>query len=252
MIGAALALAHKGLAIFPCLPKDKKPATRHGCKDATVDPDAILQWWCHEPRYNIAIATGQPSGIFVIDIDGLDAECELRKLEAKHGELPATVEAITARGRHAYFRWPENPVRNSAAKIGAGIDVRGDGGYVLAPPSVHPSGRRYCWSVDSAGAFASAPDWLLDKIAERTSGNSATPPPEWRDLVAAGVAEGTRDITVTRLAGHLLRHRIDPIVSLTLLQSWNSTHCNPPLPAADVERIIASICGRELRRRGDG
>ena len=67
----------------------------------------------------------------------------MRRLEAEHGELPATVEVITARGRHLYFKMPDMPVRNSAGKIAAGIDMRGDDGYVLAPPSVHPSGTRY-------------------------------------------------------------------------------------------------------------
>ena len=71
---------------------------------------------------------------------------------------------ITARGRHLFFKMPETPVRNSTSKIAPGIDVRGDGGYVLAPPSVHPSGRLYCWSVDSADTFAAAPEWLLDKL----------------------------------------------------------------------------------------
>ena len=85
-----------------------------------------------------------------MDVDGLDAEVELRRLEAKHGNLPATVEVITTRGRHLYFQTPETSVRNSAGKVAPGIDVRGDGGYVLAPPSIHPSGRRYEWSVDCA------------------------------------------------------------------------------------------------------
>jgi hypothetical protein len=63
--------------------------------------------------------------------------------------------------------------------------------------------------------------------------------------------EGTRDCTVAKLAGHLLRHRIDPFVALELLQTWNATKCAPPLPAADIERIVASVAGRELRRRAD-
>ena len=77
----------------------------------------------------------------------------MRRLEATHGELPASVEVITARGRHLYFRTPEVPVRNTASKIAPGIDTRGDGGYVLAPPSIHPSGRRYAWSVDAANVI---------------------------------------------------------------------------------------------------
>ena len=129
--------------------------------------------------------------------------------------------------------------------------MRGDGGYVLAPPSVHPSGRAYAWSVDSASAFAEAPDWLLARTADSTSGNGqATPPSEWRALVANGVDEGQRDCTLAKLAGHLLRRFLDPFVVLDLMQCWNATRCRPPLPEADVARIVESICTKELRRRG--
>jgi hypothetical protein len=252
MIRTAVALAQKGMAVFPCRPQDKRPATTNGLKDATTDLDIIRQWWRQEPQFNLAIATGIVSGIFVVDVDGLDAEFELRKLEAEYGGLPSTVEAITARGRHVYFRSSEMPVRNSASKIAPGIDVRGDGGYVLAPPSVHPTGRRYEWSVDCASSFADAPAWLLDKVALSANGvTPALPPEAWRELVSNDAAEGTRDCTITKLAGHLLRRRIDPFVTLELLQSWNATRCVPALPAADVERIVASVAGRELRRRAD-
>jgi hypothetical protein len=252
MIRTAIALAQKGLSVFPCRPQDKRPATANGLKDATTDLNTIRQWWGQERQFNLAIATGAVSGIFVVDIDGLDAEVELRRLEAEHGRLPSTVEVITARGRHVYFRSPEKPIRNSASKIAPGIDVRGDGGYVLAPPSVHPSGRRYEWSVDCATALAEAPVWLIDKISVPTTGVTPPQPPEaWRELVANGAVEGTRDCTVAKLAGHLLRHRIDPFVALELLQTWNATKCAPPLPAADIERIVASVAGRELRRRAD-
>jgi hypothetical protein len=252
MIRTAMALAQKGMAVFPCRPQDKLPATEHGCKDATTDLDIIRQWWRQKPQLNVAIATGIVSGIFVVDVDNLDAEVELRRLEAEHGGLPSTVEVITARGRHVYFRLPETSVRNSAGKIAPGIDVRGDGGYVLAPPSIHPTGRRYEWSVDCASSLAEAPAWLLDKIslpANRVT--LALPPEAWRELVANGAAEGTRDCTITKLAGHLLRRRIDPFVALELLQSWNATRCVPPLLAADIERIVASVASRELRRRPD-
>lgn len=250
MIRFALALARRGLAVFPCRPQDKRPATVHGCKDASTDPLLIEKWWRHEPRYNIAVATGTPSNIFVVDVDGLEAEVELRKLERELGELPATVEAITARGRHLYFKLPpERPVGNSASKIAAGIDVRGAGGYVLTPPSVHPGGRQYCWSVDSHSAFAPAPEWLLARIAVPGNDGGTIPSSEWRHIVSAGIAEGARDCTMAKLTGHLLRRGIDPIVVLELMQVWNAGRCAPPLPAKDVVRIVNSICGRELRRR---
>jgi Bifunctional DNA primase/polymerase, N-terminal/Primase C terminal 1 (PriCT-1) len=247
MLRAALRLAEKGCAVFPCVPRQKIPATPHGCLDATHDPLQIQDWWHHEPQFNIGIATGTISNLFVIDVDGLDAEAELKKLEAQHGGLPQSIEVITARGRHIYFKAPEKPVRNSASKIAPGIDTRGDGGYVLAPPSVHPSGRPYCWSVDSANTFANAPAWLLDKITDANTG-TATPPSEWRNLIK-GVGEGARDCTVAKVAGYLLRRHVGASVALELLQGWNVRSCRPSLPESDIVRIVNSIASRELKRR---
>ena len=140
MIRTALALAARGFHVFPCRPRDKRPATANGLKDATTDPDIIQAWWQQQPDFNIAIATGAASGIFVVDIDGLDAEAALRRLEVEHGALPATVEAITARGRHVYFKWPQEPVRNSAGKI-AHAHRRQGRRRLRALPAEHPSQR---------------------------------------------------------------------------------------------------------------
>jgi hypothetical protein len=111
VIHSALALAGRGFYIFPCRPRDKRPATANGLKDAITDPEIIRAWWRQHPDNNIAIATGPASGIFVVDVDGLDAEATLRRFEAEYGALPATVEVITARGRHVYFKWPQESVR---------------------------------------------------------------------------------------------------------------------------------------------
>ena len=86
-------------------------------------------------------------------------------------------------------------------------------------------------------------------IVEPASGPTITPPTEWREL-AKGVAEGARDCSAARLAGLLLRHHIDAIVTLELLQAWNATRCAPPLPEGDIVRIVNSIAGKELKRRG--
>lgn len=249
LLQTALALAKKNIAVFPCRPRDKRPATEHGVLDASTDPGQIASWWQADPELNVAIACGSKSGLFAIDIDGLDAEVELRRLEAQHGQLPATVEVMTARGRHLYFKMPNAPLRNSASKVAPGVDVRGDGGYVLTAPSIHPSGRRYAWSVDSAGAIASAPEWLLSRITEPARGEQPTPSSEWRTLMG-GVPEGRRDCSLAKLAGYLLRRYIDPFVALELVQVFNETRCTPPLPVQDVERIVNSIAGKELRRRG--
>jgi hypothetical protein len=253
MIRAALALVGHGFAVFPCLPKMKIPATPHGFKDASKDVAVATKWWTDNPRFNIAIATGQVSNVFVLDLDGDEGFAELGRLEAQFGELPNTLTACTANGMHYYYCWPGRAVPCSAGKVSPGIDIRGDGGYCLAPPSLHPSGKRYAWSVDSANAIATAPDWLLERaISHNGNGKGAVPASEWREICGNGVPEGKRNCTTARLAGHLLSRSVDPIVTLELLQAWNAVRCSPPLPPEDVGRIVDSIAGRELRRRGGG
>jgi Bifunctional DNA primase/polymerase, N-terminal/Primase C terminal 1 (PriCT-1) len=254
VVRSALRLAEKGLAVIPCMPADKRPACRHGVREATTDPAIIAEWWGYNPRYNIGIATGAISGVFVTDIDNKDdvnGEAELRKLEAVHGPLPATVEIITGgNGRQLYYKYPGTAVRNSVGAIAPGIDIRGDGGFVVAPPSIHPNGRRYAWSIDSANALAAAPQWLIDAVTARPNGNAVTlPASQWRDMLDGQIRDGTRNDTLTRITGHLLARHVDPIVVLAIVQSLNLTRCAPPLPAQDVETIVASICARELRKR---
>jgi hypothetical protein len=244
VLATALALASRGLAVFPCHPQDKRPACKHGCLDATTDAEAIRLCWQAEPAFNIGVATGAVSKIFVVDVDGDDAT--LRQL----GDLPPTVQVTTARGKHYYFKYPDVPVlHNSAGKIAPGVDVRGDGGYVLAPPSLHPSGSRYRWSFGCHNSIAASPPWLLEALAEPTKANGATPPVEWREF-ATGVVEGKRNATLAKVCGHLLRRYVDPDMTLQLLQSWNITHCQPPLSEDEVVRVYESIGRKELQRRG--
>ena len=255
MLRAALALVSRDMAVFPCRQRSKLPATERGFLDASKDPAIVERWWRSDPNYNIGVATGAVStGLLAVDIDGVDAELELRKLEADHGALPPSVEVITGKGRHIWLRMPGGrDLRCSASKLAPGIDTRGSGGYVLAPPSVHPTGRRYCWSVDSARTIAPAPDWLLaelDAPARSTEGARSTPPTEWRELIK-GVSEGKRDTSATKLAGYLLRRQVDALVVLELLHLWNEARCTPPLPAADIDKVVNSIAGKELKRRGN-
>ena len=245
----ALRLAERGMAVFPCWPRAKEPATPHGHKDASTDPAVIERWWRREPAYNIAIATGAISGIFVVDIDGLEAEAALRKL----GELPSTVEAITGRagGRHVWLRWPGRPVSNSADQIAAGVDVRGDCGYVLAPPSMHPSGRRYVWSVDSAPTIAYAPGWLLKLIDEPCSADNddGTTPAQWATFLATRADGSRREAAIARFYGLLVRRFIDPWIALDTVRMFNELRCDPPLDDSEVVRIADNIAAREVSRR---
>jgi hypothetical protein len=207
------------------------------------------------PSANIGVATGEISGAFVLDIDGVDAAEHIRKLEACNTDLPPTLQVCTPGGPHRLHRWFKMPpgveIRNSEGKIAPKVDIRGTGGYALVPPSVHPSGRRYTWSVDSANTIADPPTWLIELIAAPAH-TPAKPAEHWRHIVNAGVDQGARNSTATQFAGHLLRHNVDPLVVLELLLCWNAQHCRPPLPAEDIERIVDSIAGRELRRRGGG
>jgi hypothetical protein len=247
-LATAQALATRKIYVFPCKPRSKVPATAHGLLDATVNPDIINSWWAARPDCNLAIACGAKSNLFVVDIDSEEGELELTKLELEHGALPATAAAITAKGRHLYFRHPGQRVPNSVKKILPGIDVRGDGGYAISPPSTHESGWPYRWSVDCADTIAAPPDWLVTVVCKTNSVTPAAPPSDWQALIA-DIPEGQRDVSLTRLCGYLLRHYVAPALVHDLIHMVNATRCRPPLPDSDVDRICNSIANKEFTRR---
>jgi Bifunctional DNA primase/polymerase, N-terminal len=204
LLDAALDFAARGLAVFPCLPRAKDPAIARGFYSATTNPECIRRYWRRHDS-NIGIRTGAASGFWVLDVDGGHGEASLRALEAAHYPLPATREAITGGGgRHLYFRY-SGPVACSAGKVAPGLDVRGDGGYVVAPPSIHPNGRAYCWSVDSADELATAPDWLLTLTRKRPVSISeraiACMPPRQRGGLDSAYGEAALAEEIAALAG---------------------------------------------------
>lgn len=173
---AACALAGLDIAVFPLQPREKKPFPETaGFKDASAHAEVTAKRWRRHPDANIGIATGARSGFWVLDIDGPEAEAAIAALEREHGALPLTVEQRTGRGRHVLFAWPDmcepyEGVRNSASRIGPHVDVRGCGGYIVAPPSIHPSGRVYAWTDGRSPfdiPFALAPAWLWDMALPR-------------------------------------------------------------------------------------
>ncbi|GGD19447.1 bifunctional DNA primase/polymerase [Sinisalibacter lacisalsi] len=164
MLDHALEYAARGWAVFPvhgivdgictcgqadCSSAGKHPLGGRGLKDATTDLNAINEWWSNYPGANIGIATGPISGLFVVDVDDGPSKTgfvSLQTLEAEHGQLPRDVCVRTGSGGlHIYLMNPQINVRNSAGKLGENIDIRGDGGYVVAPPSHHVSGNLYAW-----------------------------------------------------------------------------------------------------------
>jgi Bifunctional DNA primase/polymerase, N-terminal/Primase C terminal 1 (PriCT-1) len=256
LCNAAIAYAARGFAVFPCAPRGKVPATQHGCRDATKDLAQITARWRENPHYNVAVATGPISGIFVLDLDGLDAEASLRKLEEQYGALPATVESITPRGRHLFFRCENDAVRNSAGAIAPGLDIRGDGGYVVLPPSIHPSGRPYVWSVDSADHFAEAPRWLSNLLIGKPNGHchrQAKSLEHWHSASTSTIPNGARNSTLTSICGKLLRAGLTELPFLyDVMCCINTARCEEPLPDAEVHTIVASVARTHLRRlRGD-
>jgi hypothetical protein len=169
LLTAALEYAAKRLPVFPCEPCGKTPAVRRGFHSATTNPETIRRHWRIADR-NIGIPTGSVSGFWVLDIDvEKDGEASIRALEAKHGRLPRTREVLTGGdGRHLWWKYT-GPTQSTTGRIAPGIDTRGDGGYVICPPSIHPSGRVYAWSVDSYDQLATAPDWLM-RLARKSPG----------------------------------------------------------------------------------
>lgn len=149
---AALDYAALGWRVHPCRPGEKLPILTDWPKRATTDQAIIDRWWGHTPEANIAVATGPGSGVFVLDVDGPEGERTLADLERRHGPLPEIYPMQwtgSGRGWQAFFRYPDGRnIRNSAGKLGPKLDTRGDGGYVVIPPSLHPSGRRYGWATD--------------------------------------------------------------------------------------------------------
>jgi hypothetical protein len=247
----AIGYAQRGLPIFPCQQRGKQPACSRGVHDATPNLDRIHSWWGPCNDLNIGLACGEPSGLFIIDVDGGEGEATLRKLEEIHGPLPPTREAITGRngGRHTYFRLGKHKVRNSAGKLGAGLDVRGTGGYVLLPPSIHPSGRPYSWSVDSAVHIASAPDWLHSIIGDENDGHGK-PIEHWDHVLTGQISQGSRNSTLASVCGKLLHSGLsDVVLLLNVLLCINDARCNPPLKPQEVDSIVSSVLRSHLRKR---
>lgn len=166
MLSAALEYAARGWPVVPvhnieggncscsketdCDAAGKHARTKNGILDASCDVAIIRGWYKRWPDSGVGILTGKVAGIFVLDIDvGKGGEESLAELEAEIGPLPATASVRTGGGgRHLYFDYPEGGMRDSVSKVGPGIDIRGDGGFVVAPPSLHASGNRYEWLTE--------------------------------------------------------------------------------------------------------
>ena len=161
----ALGYGELGLRVVPIKPGAKYPWLREWQERATTDKGEIASWFRQRPGSGVGIATGRGSGVVVLDVDPRHGGLEsLAKLEALHGPLPATPKVITGGGgAHFYFAYPKGAeVRNSAGVIAPGLDIRAEGGQVVAPPTRHPdTGRLYRWEVGPHSPLAALPECLL-------------------------------------------------------------------------------------------
>jgi len=157
MAAAATRFAEHGWAVFPLKPGEKVPATRHGVKDATTDLGQVRDWWA-KGEWNIGVACGQPSGIFVLDVDGQEGMETL--VGFGHGFPTTLCQTTPSGGVHFVFRHSPG-LGNTAGKLGPKLDTRGDGGYIVAAPS-QVAGNPYRWL--GKVPIQPLPGWLLTML----------------------------------------------------------------------------------------
>lgn len=228
-----------GWAVFPVRP-NKAPYTKNGCKDAKKDPGAIRAWWKRFPDAGIGIATGSISNLIVIDEDvdaekDLDGYKEVRKWEAEHEALPETVTCITGRGGyHLYYKYEGNDIGNRAGLL-PGVDVRGEGGYVIAPPSTHPNGNEYTWECPPNEYEIAPLNDVVKKFLLYKEEKSKQP-----FQLPAQIPEGKRNETLYKYACSLQAQGSTDEAILFAVNSANQNNCVDPLDPEEVEQIVAS------------
>lgn len=239
---AALDYGRLGWSVIPIECCGKQPLVHWQVyRYRQPDTTEVSRWFRRWPDANIAIVTGVGSGLVVLDLDLChDSDAALRDLMGINGPITRTVKVRTGGGgSHLYFNHPGNILLNRIG-LAPGVDLHGDGGYVVAPPSVHASGKPYQWerSPEICG-LAPLPEWLRETTQDQSC--SGHPFSHWRRQLREGVVEGERHNTIVSLAGHLLRRGVEPEVITELLLTWNTTRCRPPLEQEEVVRTVTSI-----------
>ncbi len=220
----------------------KHPMTTHGLLDATVDTATIAGWFKQDPACGWGVATGAASGVVVLDVDPRHGGDEsLHDLEQRYGTLPSTIITLTGSGgAHYWFKHPGGKVSNSAGILGSGLDIRGDGGYVVVPPSMHLLRKAYRWDEGhrpdgpAAAELAILPRWIAQPEYEHVYQVSGFEAP-------VRIPEGERDNTLTQMAGVLRYAAFETPGIEAALHVANQQRCDPPLPDTDIRRIAWSI-----------
>lgn len=248
MLPYALQYAQAGLRVFPLSPCDKTPLRgTSGCKEATDDISQVTKWWFDNPFCNIGIATG--NGIVVIDVDegeGKSGEASIGQWQSINGKLPDTITSITGKGgRHIIYK--SDCDYNNRVGIIPNVDIRGIGGYIVAPPSVHPNGTRYKWASTFNPTMISMVDDTVKKLIGSvavTSTPSNYPAKPLLDIGTLNFNQGNRNDSLFRYGCSLQGKGFDDIKILEELTRTNSSKCNPPLSSEEVNKIYSSVISK--------
>ena len=273
-IDDALALYSRGFSVLPahlvdpdgrcscrrdfCDAPGKHPRVRWAAfQERRATEQEVKAWWARWPRANIAVATGEVSGFIAVDIDPRHGGDEaIAAWQAENGELPPTWTVETGGGgTHYYFKWPGQRIRNGADVL-PGVDLRGDGGYVIAAGSDHVSGGTYEWEVTGHPDeidLAELPPPLLRLLLGVRSPLGSSIEVRNLDAIIEGnqrVEEGQRNDTMARIAGQLFSNaELGTADVLNMCLGINAKNFDPALDEREVGTIIESIGRREVRTR---
>lgn len=202
-------------SLFPVRAGDKTPMTANGFKDATNDPVAYQRLHGDKP-HNIGMPTGLINGLFVLDIDPRHGGHEsFARLMEQYGSFPPTWQATTqSGGTHYFFKWDEHRPVSNRANILQGIDIRGDGGYVLVAPSRVEGEYRWVRSP-SKFELLPAPDWLWGLLEDPSKQSSTVDISQYAD----GIDAGQRNVSFTQIIGHLLGHGVNIKMAWSLVNN---------------------------------
>lgn len=223
-----------------CSSAGKHPMTKHGLHDATLDRSKVIDWWRNRPKANVGVLTGASSGIVVLDIDPRhDAMRSLNELESRYGKLPKTLTVKTGGdGMHFYFRHPGVSVTNRVNVL-PGLDFRGDGGYIIAPPSVHKSLRPYSWE-NEAEEIALLPNWFLNLLRDRSKVSVPNSDPKIK-IQNGYFGEGSRNNSLLSVGGFLKSRGVEHAELSSILWLLSKEICSPPLEEEKVLSVLSSL-----------
>jgi hypothetical protein len=241
---AALMYASLGWHVIPVVPNGKVPATQHGVKDATTDPEQIARWWAQNPDFNIGIAAGERSGIVVFDVDPRNGgDASWAQWQAENGQVPADgAIQMTAGGGEHHIGVYNSEIRS--CKLAEGVDLLADGRYFIAFPSTI-EGRKYEWEASSDPFDGVAPFKIPDKWLQEYR---AMRKPETRQSVVTtggGLIQGSRNNGLTALGGAMRRYGMTEAEIMAALAIANETRCEIPLPSSELSQIVRSVCRYE-------